>query len=299
MSPSKTTYRAIGIVLDVGIFLAVSTLAGLLGFNKLGINPTVRGFFCDDQSLMYPYRPDTVSTALAAILSALIPAILMAVIEGVHHYQSRQKGQGWNHLKYTTTCYKTIGVFLFGMGLTLILGEIGKLFAGRLRPHFFDVCKPDYGKIDCFRNNFSVYVNVGDQYCMGTDLSLMTDARKSFPSNHATAAFFGFTYFIIYLQVRFIWTRIYLFRPLLQAAFMGVALYIAFSRIMDHKHHLIDILGGAVLGIIVAVLTVRFVSLLPSYRNSSDGQYDIKCTDANRMYADKNIQAPLEMKEQV
>ncbi|KAL3855315.1 hypothetical protein ACJMK2_014531 [Sinanodonta woodiana] len=248
---------------------------------------------------MYPYRPDTVSIGLAAILSALIPVILMAVIEGVHHYQSKRKGQRWNHSKYATTCYKTIGVFLFGMGVTMVLGEIGKLVVGRLRPHFFDVCKPDYSKLECVRNNISVYVDVGDQYCTGTDVALMIDARKSFPSNHASAVFFGFTYFIIYLQVRFIWTRVHLFRPLLQALFMGVALYIGLSRVMDYKHHWSDVLGGAVLGIIVAVLIVRFVSIVPCYRNGSDRQNNIKCTDVNIRPTDEDRLPSQEMKVQV
>ncbi|KAL3855314.1 hypothetical protein ACJMK2_014861 [Sinanodonta woodiana] len=286
-------YQALVIVLDVGIFLAVLILSGLLGFDNLGIKPTVRGFFCDDQSLMYPYKPDTVSTELSLVLCALIPAILMAVIEGFHHYQSRPKGQGWKHIQYATACYKTIGVFLFGMGLTMLLGEIAKLVVGRLRPHFFDLCKPDFSKIECFRNNVSVYVNAGDKICTGTKLSLMTDARKSFPSNHASAAFYGFTYFMIYLQVRFIWTRVHLFRPLLQALFMGVALCIGLSRVMDYKHYWSDVLGGAVLGIIVAVLNVRFVSLLPCQRN------DIQYTDFSRIHAEKDRIGTQEMKEQV
>ncbi|KAK3591653.1 hypothetical protein CHS0354_040562 [Potamilus streckersoni] len=297
MSSSTRMCRAVRIILDVGIFMAVSILAGLMSFNKLRIKPTVRGFFCDDQSLMYPYRPDTVSIGLVCILCVVTPAILMAIIEGILHYQSRQKGEGWNHLKYATTCYKTIGVFLFGMGLTQILGEIGKLVVGRLRPHFFDVCKPDYNKIDCFKNNVSVYVNVGDQYCTGTDLSLLTDARKSFLSNHASTAFFGFTFFTIYLQVRFIWTRLEIFRLLLQSVSMVVALYVGFSRIMDYKHHWSDVLGGAVLGTMVAILKVRFILVLPYHRDSWDRQYGIRSADGSGIHADKGNLESQEMKE--
>ncbi|KAL3855656.1 hypothetical protein ACJMK2_014863 [Sinanodonta woodiana] len=299
MSSNTRMCRALRIVLEILIFLAVSILAGLMNFNKLRIQPTVRGFFCDDQSLMYPYRPDTVSIGLVCILCVVTPVLLMALIEGVHHYQSRQKGQGWNHLKYATACYKTIGVFLFGMGLTQILGEIGKLAVGRLRPHFFVVCKPDFSKIECFTNNVSVYVDVGDQYCTGTDLSLVTEARKAFPSHHASTAFFAFTYFIIYLQVRFIWTRLEVFRLLLQAVFMGIAIYVGCSRIMDYKHHWSDVLGGAVLGTIVAVLQVRIVSVLPCQRSGRDLQYDISSAYTSRIQDDKDALESQELKELV
>ena len=38
------------------------------------------------------------------------------------------------------------------------------------------------------------------------------------------------------------------FRPILQLAWMGLALWIMLTRISDHKHHPGDVLTGAVLG---------------------------------------------------
>ena len=45
------------------------------------------------------------------------------------------------------------GVFLYALGAisTLLITEIGKHTIGRLRPHFIDVCKPQWDKIDCFQ----------------------------------------------------------------------------------------------------------------------------------------------------
>jgi hypothetical protein len=41
------------------------------------------------------------------------------------------------------------GIFLFGLAVTLSITEVGKLTIGRLRPHFFDVCRPDFSTINC------------------------------------------------------------------------------------------------------------------------------------------------------
>ena len=40
---------------------------------------------------------------------------------------------------------------------------------------------------------------------------------------------------------------------------MYVAIYVCVSRISDYKHHWSDVLGGAVLGIVIALLVVSLV----------------------------------------
>ncbi len=44
------------------------------------------------------------------------------------------------------------GVLLYSLGAvsTLFITEVGKRTIGRLRPHFLDVCKPDWPTITCF-----------------------------------------------------------------------------------------------------------------------------------------------------
>ena len=52
------------------------------------------------------------------------------------------------------------------------------------------------------------------------------------------------------------WKFSRLLRPFLQVGFFWIALGTSVSRISDYKHHWSDVLAGALLGIIVAVLTV-------------------------------------------
>ena len=52
-------------------------------------NPTFeRGFYCDDESLHYPYHEDTVSAGAAGVIAGLLPAIAIVSIEVLH----REKG---------------------------------------------------------------------------------------------------------------------------------------------------------------------------------------------------------------
>ena len=67
-------------------------------------------------------------------------------------------------------------VYLTGLMLTLILTDIGKISVGKLRPHFLDVCKPNFTIINCSDvRGYPVYVN--EFKCYG-DPKLIVDARQ-------------------------------------------------------------------------------------------------------------------------
>ena len=57
-----------------GFAIAVVVLLLIVGLalEKNGI-VTRRGFYCDDESIRYPYRPDTISTLAVVIGSVAIP----------------------------------------------------------------------------------------------------------------------------------------------------------------------------------------------------------------------------------
>ena len=43
--------------------------------------------------------------------------------------------------------YSSIGVFLFGCACSQLATDIAKYSIGRLRPHFIDICQPDWSKV--------------------------------------------------------------------------------------------------------------------------------------------------------
>lgn len=65
--------------------------------------------------------------------------------------------------------------YLTGILVTLFITESGKIVIGRLRPHFLDVCKPNFTSFDCFDSRgFPIYVN--NYECFG-DPKHVIDAR--------------------------------------------------------------------------------------------------------------------------
>lgn len=64
-------------------------------------------------------------------------------------YLKRIKSKSSFSNSYVACAYKAIGTFLFGAAMSQSLTDIAKYSIGRLRPHFLDVCDPDWSKINC------------------------------------------------------------------------------------------------------------------------------------------------------
>lgn len=141
-------------------------------------NPFKRGFFCNDESIRYPLKEDTISYQLLG--GVMIPFTLIVVS---HHssslnvtaevwlfccvticllcdllqiicgeclsvYLSRIKNQSLG-TKYAACIYKAVGSYVFGAAASQSLTDIAKYSIGRLRPNFLAVCKPVWDRINC------------------------------------------------------------------------------------------------------------------------------------------------------
>ena len=65
--------------------------------------------------------------------------------------------------------------FFLGLLMTIIITDIGKMVAGRLRPHFIAVCLPDFSTINC-TDEFGQPVYVMNYTCTG-DGHRLRDSR--------------------------------------------------------------------------------------------------------------------------
>lgn len=72
---------------------------------------------------------------------------------------------------YFACVYKAIGTFLFGAAMSQSLTDIAKYSIGRLRPHFLDVCKPDWKLINCSSGAY-----IEDFTCTG-DPTMVNEGR--------------------------------------------------------------------------------------------------------------------------
>ncbi|EDW19686.1 putative phosphatidate phosphatase [Drosophila mojavensis] len=246
----------------LGLLLLLSTY-----FKELWPPTTQRGFFCDDESLMYPYRESTVSSSMLHCIGIYLPMMALLILETSRAWQGSR--QYWR-------VYNTLRWFILGYAAESLLKDMGKNVIGRLRPHFFEVCRPqlpDNGYCtDEVHRSGGVYHTV---YRCNTDLSgateeMLADTHVSFPSGHSSMAFYGMVFMALHLE-RIRWPLPgSLLRPVCQLFCVFLASFVGLSRVMDYKHHWSDVLAGSLLGAAIAFAVVRAAGLEERLRLASD-----------------------------
>ncbi|BFZ16385.1 hypothetical protein BsWGS_19424 [Bradybaena similaris] len=235
--------------------VSISLVAvGILAIQNM-VKPFHRGFFCDDESIQYPFLPDTVPMSLAVSVGILLPMAVIVLLEFLLRNSSRANiistrkkttgGRTW-----IVATYNTVTVFLFGMTVTQFLTDVGKFSVGRLRPHFLALCKPDFSKFNCSDG----YIT--EDVCTITESFPAKDARLSFPSGHSSFSMYCMLYLILYIQAKIVSKTVVLLKHFLQLVFFTMSFFTCLSRISDYKHHWSDVLAGAILGMVVCICVV-------------------------------------------
>ncbi|KAH0625821.1 hypothetical protein JD844_034108 [Phrynosoma platyrhinos] len=155
-------------------------------------SPYKRGFYCDDDSIRYPYKPDTITHGLMAGVTIPCTVIIISAGEAYLVYTERLYSRS-EFNNYLAALYKVVGTFLFGGAVSQSLTDLAKYMIGRLRPNFLAVCDPDWSKVNC-----SVYVQL-EGLCRG-EAKNITESRLSFYSGHSS---FGM-YCMMFLAVRYV-----------------------------------------------------------------------------------------------
>ncbi|XP_061181265.1 uncharacterized protein LOC133189879 [Saccostrea echinata] len=188
----------------------------------------VRGFFCSDKSLSFPYKEGSVSNN-AVYATGGLP--LVFVIVTAYNVIPLKK------------LYRIWVSYAFGISSIYFFMNVVKLFYGELRPNFFEACKPVWPNMNC-----SSYVT--DFNCTGSNRKAAIESMRSFPSSHAGITIFGMLYLIIFTQEVFMNRRkqYHLGWAIFQWAGFLWAVYAGMSRITDNKHHIQDVIGGYIIG---------------------------------------------------
>ncbi|XP_012676610.1 phospholipid phosphatase 1 isoform X1 [Clupea harengus] len=231
-------------------------LAGLplAAFNLAKIKPYQRGFFCKDDNIRYPFHHSTVTSTVLYTVGFALPIACMIFGECFSVYLKRIKSKSSFSNSYVACVYKAIGTFLFGAAMSQSLTDIAKYSIGRLRPHFLDVCKPDWKSINCTGNAY-----IEDFTCLG-DKRMVNEGRLSFYSGHSSFSMYCMLFLALYIQARLQaeWAR--LLRPTIQFFLIAASVYTGLSRVSDYKHHWSDVLTGLLQGALMATLVVFVVS---------------------------------------
>ncbi|KAH6940916.1 hypothetical protein HPB50_010364 [Hyalomma asiaticum] len=223
--------------------------------------PFKRGFFCDDESLRYPFRDSTVTSPMLYTYGILIPIVVMVVVEGMraklHVHEtimtSKKLLLKWKVPPSLQVLYVMIGVFLLGAATSQLLTDIAKYTIGRLRPHFFDLCQPMNLKVLCAKP----YAYVENFTC-GSNATThqLKEMRLSFMSGHSSFSAYTMLYTVLYIHARVPWRNSLAVaaRTVVQVALLSLAWYTALSRVSDYKHHWSDVLAGSAEGYLVAIV---------------------------------------------
>ncbi|XP_056615868.1 phospholipid phosphatase 2b [Triplophysa dalaica] len=236
--------RKIFVVVDV-LCVVVASLPFVI-MNIAG-RPYERGIYCQDESIGYPLRPDTITHVTLAVVSITCTVIIISSGEAYLVYSKKMTSNSTFN-QYLSAIYKVLGSFLFGGAVSQSLTDLAKYTIGRPRPHFLTVCAPK----TC--NGYMATIN-----CTG-DPRDVTEARLSFYSGHSSFGMYCMLFLAFYVQARLNakWAR--LLRPTIQFFLVAFAVYVGYTRVSDYKHHWSDVLVGLLQGALVAILTVRYVS---------------------------------------
>ncbi|OHT08016.1 PAP2 superfamily protein [Tritrichomonas foetus] len=202
-------------------WIATACIAlGTVAISKT-IYPQQRVIFYDNYNIRYPYTGETISTPLVSIFIIIIPFFTLILLATIFP-------------KKINLCYAALGMTQT-LCLTLIVTEALKVTVARPRPNYFSYCG---------------YDNI-TQTCQGKP-SHRRDALLSFPSGHSSNSFSSATFLTLLMSFTFrnpeIWWILVKFLPVLSALFVSA------TRIIDHMHHVSDVVAGAILGIGVACM---------------------------------------------
>ncbi|XP_074165733.1 phospholipid phosphatase 3-like isoform X2 [Sminthopsis crassicaudata] len=211
------------------------------------VDPIHVGFYCDDNSIKYPLKVQTIDKTVLACTGLFIS--ITSIILGELQWLQFQELTSPMLLSstYMTMLYRELSAFFFGVTVNQSFTSIVKIFTGRLRPNFLDVCQPTY--LQCSTGYITNYSCTGNP----TEVS---KARKSFFSGDAAFSM----YCVIYLMARLIWKGSKWLRLMLQTILLPLPLVVGYFRIQDYWHHPSDVFTGFLQGLITALWVVFVIS---------------------------------------
>lgn len=260
--------------LVVDLFLIALSLSTVPIFEG-SVAPFRSGFFCDDDTIRFPYKTSTINDPKLYTFCFTIPLLTISALEvwafrrgDASRARRRVSLLGRELPVWSVQWVRRMLLYCYGLGCQEFLVHVGKFTVGRLRPHFLAVCQPD---VQCNGTSRDPHQYILDYKCVSEEGFAAAQSRLSFPSGHSAMALYAAVFTVLYMERRLHWPeRAMVTKTAVQALVVALAWFTALSRIMDHKHHWGDVTTGSIIGALVAWFWVYRVILIHS-DSSQDG----------------------------
>ncbi|KAE9549333.1 hypothetical protein FO519_007449 [Halicephalobus sp. NKZ332] len=240
--------------------------------------PPSRGFFCNDLSIQLHKEKEIVSVVWLVVFiyaCGILPVIFVEMYRllkydpGRFYSQyERLRGRG---VRLGIRMVIFVGWFHVAFMSTWALTATAKFSIGRLRPYYIEACKPNIDLEKCF--NTPTYFNANDYNCTGDNAHMIKEAHLSFFSGHSSLSMAAAVFAVLYIQARLVGKTAFKMGPIfLQVLLLATALFISFSRVVDHNHHSEDVIVGIIVGSTVSIVVANFCAKL--FNEQEDNQYE-------------------------
>jgi phosphatidate phosphatase len=179
---SKPTISIQVIQLIIDFTIAIVFLIVPLIFEFSEFSPNLRGFYRNDQTILYPHLGSETIPTFYLIIYTIFAFLLLFFFEVIKNLKKFRSIKGAKESIFRILY--TLLSFSYSISLLFLINIFVKLYAGRLRPDFLARCKPDFTGINPDINYF-----VTEEICKG-DKSKIIEGRKSFFSGHSSISMF-------------------------------------------------------------------------------------------------------------
>ncbi|RNF09179.1 phosphatidic acid phosphatase protein [Trypanosoma rangeli] len=204
-------------------------------------SPYCRPFSWTDPTIDYPYFTSVTFPTWTLVVFIVLALLLYTAVV------SYLGGTLWVWLKAQ----------LLAVISQLVVVNMLKVYAGRIRPDYLNRLRSLGFKEESHQNAGMSGTRAAEYYCrLGDEHRVLREGRLSFPSGHSSTSFAVMTFMSLFL---FAYTRPSarggsFFRLLMSLSPMVIAFLCAVSRTRDYWHHFDDIVAGALLGSVSALL---------------------------------------------
>ena len=191
----------------------------------------------------------TFPSLLAGIITVAFPGIVVVFCRS----QTNSLLPGVVPVPRKESLLRTLIFFAYTVAIMTAFTSLGKVTFGRYRPDFMRRCpewtthtEPWSDVSLCFPTSLSEWM-----CCLKGEYSLLREGQLSFPSGHSGIGLAAITFCILIILYGREKRQMHHY---ILSAVMGVAgIAVAISRVIDHRHHLSDVMVGATIGISLAV----------------------------------------------